>query len=60
MELYSVKEYRGFKIKQQLFIDDQEYVVWRIDDRKNEIALLKVRHGFKYIDIDDLIELLNK
>ena len=57
-EPYSVDEFKGLKFGQKFIIDNVEYMVYRLDDKKNEVTLLVKNSGFKYADIDDFLKLV--
>jgi hypothetical protein len=59
-EPHSVKEYKGFIDGQEITIEGKEYTIYRIDDRANKITLISRHSGFGYIDIDKLLEVLDK
>jgi hypothetical protein len=59
-EPHSVKEFKGIIDGQKIIIEDKEYTVYRNDDRANKITLISRHSGFGYIDIDKLLEIMDK
>ena len=51
---YSIDEYKGIKFGQKYEIDGYSYIVYRIDDRIQQIVLLCKKRGFFYLDFKDI------
>jgi hypothetical protein len=54
----SIEEYKGLKLKQIFTIDNKEYTIYRLDDKRNEVTLLGKNSGFKYADVDEFLKLV--
>lgn len=59
-DTYSIDKYKGFEFGQKIHINGNIYSIYRIDDISNEITLISRHTGFGYIDIDKLIEVMDK
>jgi len=52
---YSVDSYKGFSFGTWITLENEEWLIYRIDDRTNRIMLLNPRRGFMDGDIDEVI-----
>jgi len=57
---YSVNEYKGIKTGQRFTIGKHNCTVYRIDDKKEQVTFVSDRKGFCYIDVDDLLKIIEK
>lgn len=59
-EPYSVDSYKGLKFGEIYKIKNKNYMIYRLNDKRNEVTLLSKHNGFQYVDVDEFLKRINK